>query len=144
MDKGELGSTTLSMNLITNKTNDGQVYYDVAKTREESQNNVIGNYLISYLNSIDSIINAEGYNMKDSEIIDNALMKDSRLAKLAQTGAGEDILWDFREQLKGYIDATVELRSVGENGDTGTAKRKQEEFKQKLDDIISGKRMENM
>lgn len=140
MDKGELGSTTLSMNLITNKTNDGQVYYDVAKTREESQNNVIGNYLISYLNSIDSIINAEGYNMKDSEIIDNALMKDSRLAKLAQTGAGEDILWDFREQLKGYIDATVELRSVGENGDTGTAKRKQEEFKQKLDDIISGKK----
>lgn len=50
----------------------------------------------------------------------------------------------FQRTIKGYIDATVELRSVGENGDTGTAKRKQEEFKQKLDDIISGKRMENM
>lgn len=140
MDKGELGSTTLSMNLVTNKTDDGNVYYDVAKTREESQNNVIGNYLINYLNSLDSIINAEGYNMKDFEVIDNALMKDSRLTKLAQTGVGEDILWDFREQLKGYIDSTIELRSAGENADVGAVKRKQGEFKQKLDDIIAGKK----
>ena len=44
MDKGELGSTTLSMNLVTNKTDDCNVYYDVAKTREESQYNVIGYY----------------------------------------------------------------------------------------------------
>lgn len=139
MDKGELGSTTLSMNLVTNKTDDGQVYYETAKTREESQNNVIGNYLINYLNTINAIINAEGYNMSDSEVVDNALMKDLRLTKLAETGAGEDILWDFRNQLQGYIDATVELRSADEKADVGTIKKKQGDFKQKLDNIISGK-----
>nr|DAW84455.1 MAG TPA: DNA-binding protein [Caudoviricetes sp.] len=140
MNKGELGSTTLSLNLVTNKTDDGKMYYEPAKTREESQNNVIGNYLINFLRSIDSVISAEGYNLKDDEVIDNALLKDRRLAILAQNGVAEDILWDFNKALQDYVGASVEMKSAGKDADVSTIKRKQTEAKQRIDDIVSGKK----
>lgn len=69
IDKGEVGSTTLSMNLSTNTTDDGQVYYEPAKKREDSQNNILGNILINYLYAVDSVINNEGYNLRMMKLL---------------------------------------------------------------------------
>lgn len=59
------------MNLSTNTTDDGQVYYEPAKKREDSQNNILGNILINYLYAVDSVINNEGYNLKDDEVVNS-------------------------------------------------------------------------
>lgn len=140
IDKGEVGSTTLSMTLSTNTTDDGQVYYEPAKKREDSQNNIVGNILINYLYAVDSVINNEGYNLKDNEVVNNSLMKDFRLKQLADTGVGEEILYDFQKQLQGLITAAIELKSASESSEVGKIKQRYDEFKQRVDDTLSGKR----
>lgn len=141
IDKGEVGSTTLSMTLSTNTSDDGQVYYEPAKKREDSQNNIVGNILINYLYAVDSVINNEGYNLKDNEVVNNSLMKDFRLAKLAESGVGEEILYDFQKQLQGLITAAIELKSAGDKtNDIGKIQKRYDEFKQRVDDTLSGKR----
>lgn len=140
IDKGEVGSTTLSMNLSTNTTDDGQVYYEPAKKREDSQNNILGNILINYLYAVDSVINNEGYNLKDDEVVNNSLMKDFRLKQLADTGVGEEILYDFQQQLQGLITAAIEMKSNPQDSEIGKIKQRYDEYKQKVDDTLSGKR----
>lgn len=141
IDRGEVGSTTLSMTLSTNTTDDGQVYYEPAKKREDSQNNIVGNILINYLYAVDSVINNEGYNLKDDEVVNNSLMKDFRLKQLADTGVGEEILYDFQKQLQGLITAAIELKSAGDaTNDIGKIQKRYDEYKQRVDDTLSGKR----
>lgn len=128
------------MNLSTNTTDDGQVYYEPAKKREDSQNNILGNILINYLYAVDSVINNEGYNLKDDEVVNNSLMKDFRLKQLADTGVGEEILYDFQQQLQGLITAAIEMKSNPQDSEIGKIKQRYDEYKQKVDDTLSGKR----
>ncbi|MGM9532888.1 hypothetical protein [Intestinibacter sp.] len=139
--KGKFGSTTLSTRIKSRS--DGSTYFEVTDNVEESQNNIIGNQILSILNSIDNTIKSEIGTIDKKNILNSALGRDLRASDLADKSYQivETIANDFNDivtdivHYKNKIDSTPD----GKQPDPNDVKN-YNDAKQRYEDLMSGKR----
>lgn len=139
--KGKFGSTTLSTRIKSRS--DGSTYFEVTDNVEESQNNIIGNQILSILNSIDNTIKSEIGTIDKKNILNSALGRDLRASDLADKSYQivETIANDFNDivtdiiHYKNKIDSTPD----GKQPDPNDIKN-YNDAKQRYEDLMSGKR----
>lgn len=109
---GKIASTSLSMEIDENASTSKETIFKVASNRENSQNDVIGGFIKNYIRAVNSFITEEGLSLTDSQIIDAALGRDTRLTALARNGIDKDILNDFTGLLTNIVSLRSELSST--------------------------------
>lgn len=109
IDKGKIAPTKLSLQL-NNSNDDKKAVFNTTQKRSESQNDMLGNYLLSFVDSLDKVINNGGLAVPDNEVVESALNKDIRLARLANDNGkvAKDILKEFNTTLSDVIKAKMD------------------------------------
>lgn len=109
IDKGKIAPTKLSLQL-NNSTDNKKAAFNTTQKKDESQNDLIGNYLLSFVDSLDRVINNGGLAIPDNEVVESALNKDIRLARLANDNGkvAKDILKEFNTTLSDIVKAKMD------------------------------------
>lgn len=137
---GRIASTDLSLDVNTDLSTNDQTVFKVARDRESSQNNIIGEYLKNYIQSLDRIINEDGLGLTDAQVINLALDKDTKLTELAKSGIDKDILSDFTEMLNNLVTLKSELNATqdGQSDKISTLNSKITEAQNKIKGFLDG------
>ena len=139
--KGKFGSTTLSTRIKSRS--DGSTYFEVTDNIEESQNNIIGNQILSILNSIDNTIKSEIGTVDKKNILNSALGRDLRASDLADKSYQivETIANDFNDIVTDIVHYKNKINSVadGKQPDPNDVKN-YNDAKQRYEDLMNGKR----
>lgn len=132
MQKEKIASSKLSLE-INKDTGDNSIF-KVAKTKDESQNYQIGNYLINFIDALDTVINGTGYKTDDNNVVLSAVNKNLRLAALANSKVAQEILNDFNNSLSALVKAKMNT-----DQDNETVKETIKQNEEVLKNIIEGK-----
>lgn len=132
MQKEKIASSKLSLE-INKDTGDNSIF-KVAKTKDESQNYQIGNYLINFIDALDTVINGTGYKTDDNNVVLSAVNKNLRLAALAKSEVAQEILNDFNNSLTALVKAKMNT-----DQDNETVKETIKQNEEVLKNIIEGK-----
>lgn len=155
VSKMELGRT----NIGTKQNEDG--FWEVG-TKTDNQDLEIKKVLKNTLDSIQSIVNAEGANLDDHSFIANLLnanpnlanydlLKDLRTEAIANSSAAGKLVKNYNTLIKDIVDTQLKINDIKNNKSSDSAKLTDEQleridfYKQKLtelrkkkDDIVNG------
>lgn len=155
VSKMELGRT----NIGTKQNEDG--FWEVG-TKTDNQDLEIKKVLKNTLDSIQSIVNAEGANIDDHSFIANLLnanpnlanydlLKDLRTEAIANSSAAGKLVKNYNSLIKDIVDTQLKINDIKNNKSSDSAKLTDEQleridfYKQKLtelrkkkDDIVNG------
>ena len=155
VSKMELGRT----NIGTKQNEDG--FWEVG-TKTDNQDLEIKKVLKNTLDSIQSIVNAEGANIDDHSFIANLLdanpnlanydlLKDLRTEAIANSSAAGKLVKNYNSLIKDIVDTQLKINEIKNNKSSDSAKLTDEQleqidfYKQKLtelrkkkDDIVNG------
>lgn len=155
VSKMELGRT----NIGTKQNEDG--FWEVG-TKTDNQDLEIKKVLKNTLDSIQSIVNAEGANLDDHSFIANLLnanpnlanydlLKDLRTEAIANSSAAGKLVKNYNTLIKDIVDTQLKINEIKNNKSSDSAKLTDEQleridfYKQKLtelrkkkDDIVNG------
>lgn len=155
VSKMELGRT----NIGTKQNEDG--FWEVG-TKTDNQDLEIKKVLKNTLDSIQSIVNAEGANLDDHSFIANLLnanpnlanydlLKDLRTEAIANSSAAGKLVKNYNSLIKDIVDTQLKINDIKNNKSSDSAKLTDEQleridfYKQKLtelrkkkDDIVNG------
>ena len=155
VSKMELGRT----NIGTKQNEDG--IWEVG-TKTDNQDLEIKKVLKNTLDSIQSIVNAEGANIDDHSFIANLLnanpnlanydlLKDLRTEAIANTSAAGKLVKNYNSLIKDIVDTQLKINEIKNNKSSDSAKLTDEQLKQidfhkqkltelrkKKDDIVNG------
>lgn len=156
VSKMELGRT----NIGTKQNEDG--FWEVG-TKTDNQDLEIKKVLKNTLDSIQSIVNAEGANIDDHSFIANLLnanpnlanydlLKDLRTEAIANSSAAGKLVKNYNSLIKDIVDTQLKINDIKNNKSSDSAKLTDEQLKQidfhkqkltelrkKKDDIVNGK-----
>lgn len=156
VSKMELGRT----NIGTKQNEDG--FWEVG-TETDNQDLEIKKVLKNTLDSIQSIVNAEGANIDDHSFIANLLnanpnlanydlLKDLRTEAIANSSAAGKLVKNYNSLIKDIVDTQLKINDIKNNKSSDSAKLTDEQLKQidfhkqkltelrkKKDDIVNGK-----
>lgn len=155
VSKMELGRT----NIGTKQNEDG--FWEVG-TKTDNQDLEIKKVLKNTLDSIQSIVNAEGANLDDHSFIANLLnanpnlanydlLKDLRTEAIANSSAAGKLVKNYNTLIKDIVDTQLKINDIKNNKSSDSAKLTDEQLKQidfhkqkltelrkKKDDIVNG------
>ena len=155
VSKMELGRT----NIGTKQNEDG--FWEVG-TKTDNQDLEIKKVLKNTLDSIQSIVNAEGANIDDHSFIANLLdanpnlanydlLKDLRTEAIANSSAAGKLVKNYNSLIKDIVDTQLKINDIKNNKSSDSAKLTDEQLKQidfhkqkltelrkKKDDIVNG------
>lgn len=155
VSKMELGRT----NIGTKQNEDG--FWEVG-TKTDNQDLEIKKVLKNTLDSIQSIVNAEGANIDDHSFIANLLdanpnlanydlLKDLRTEAIANSSAAGKLVKNYNSLIKDIVDTQLKINEIKNNKSSDSAKLTDEQLKQidtytqkltelrkKKDDIVNG------
>lgn len=155
VSKMELGRT----NIGTKQNEDG--FWEVG-TKTDNQDLEIKKVLKNTLDSIQSIVNAEGANIDDHSFIANLLdanpnlanydlLKDLRTEAIANSSAAGKLIKNYNSLIKDIVDTQLKINDIKNNKSSDSAKLTDEQLKQidfhkqkltelrkKKDDIVNG------
>lgn len=155
VSKMELGRT----NIGTKQNEDG--FWEVG-TKTDNQDLEIKKVLKNTLDSIQSIVNAEGANLDDHSFIANLLnanpnlanydlLKDLRTEAIANSSAAGKLVKNYNTLIKDIVDTQLKINEIKNNKSSDSAKLTDEQLKQidfhkqkltelrkKKDDIVNG------
>lgn len=138
MRKGKIAPTQLSMNMSNHANSKEDIAFEAAANQEESQNNQIGNYIISFVKAIDNVINEEGLAVKDKDVISSAFDRDIRANALMEGGLAKDVLNEFNSILSELVTVKLEEQGMDKNADKTQINQKIQEKKDELNQFIEG------
>lgn len=133
-------STQLSARLAENLSEDGKPYFLPSESEGDSQASVLGENIKGWVRTVDSVLNSEGYAMKDDDVIFKILGQNARLNALVKTGVDVGILNDFRFSLNNLLDARLAEGDMEQGGSSLSLTEKYNAAKRNIDSLINGER----
>lgn len=135
-EKGELASTKLGIKSQTDSK--GNRVFLKAEEGELTQNDIVYNMLVSYVNMLDSYITEYGGNLSEDELFKQMVLGDARLMAIKEQLNGESYNSGYRQEFQNTLQQVVSLRNkidASENTDyTDLQKRRQELAKENKTD----------
>ena len=117
LDKLDLGSKTLSMNLSYDD-NGNVIGWEAAKSKEDSQDSFIKGRIKQQLDLIDSVVDSayDGgeiyHDLSDKDILDSNTLHDLRLAQFKNSATAGRLIEKFQSTLTDYVQTAMKLNSL--------------------------------
>lgn len=140
-EKKGMFPTGLSLNSLGNDN------FQPAMDYSDSQNAILFDYLKQYVEYWDTLIHEEGLSISDSDLINEAMNKDIRVAALRENGLGSEVINTFNNLLVQLANANLRYKELyysirddqkANSSELAEAKKTADDIRQKIKDLREG------
>lgn len=110
-DAGKIGSTKISGRLVE-KDENGKPVWLSAKSKEDSQNNVIANLVEDKINALDAIINNNQIGLDDNELFRRMVLSEERFTRYQAISPLTNYYQDYNNVIMDLIKAEQEYNDA--------------------------------
>lgn len=112
-------------------------------TKSNSTTKQVANTLKGYVQWMDGVLNQSGLKKDNESIVQNALITHQATKLFKESGLDKFVIEDFTNHIQKYLDVLAEFENTEEDKRSSELKKKVEEARQKVTDIVEGKKAEH-
>lgn len=115
-EKGKLGSTTIS-GIDTEEDKDGKKVFITAKSREESQNDVLARLIDDKITALDALLNNNQINLDDEELFKRMVLGEARFNRYQDISKLTNYYQDFNKIMMEVAEASAKYNAAAHSID---------------------------